>query len=112
MFGYPLTLIKELQDKNKKEITVMTNKENTNEDDREGLADSQWEEKPIKLKMEQEMRVKDMVQTQEFKNAANVGKCFVAKKKMMIEMMEDGYKVMVPKQFRWHQSHKGDENFI
>lgn len=43
---------------------------------------------------------------------SNVNKCFIAKKKVIESMIEDGYKVVVPKKYKWHESHKDDEEFI
>jgi len=37
---------------------------------------------------------------------------FNAKKKFVENMIDDGYYVKVPKEFRWHQSQKNDKDFL
>jgi hypothetical protein len=41
-----------------------------------------------------------------------VDRCFVAKQKLIEQMLDEGYKLQVPNQFKWHESHKSEEDYI
>jgi hypothetical protein len=43
---------------------------------------------------------------------ANVNRCFVAKQKIIEGMMDEGFKLHVPRKYRWHESHKKEEDYI
>ena len=42
----------------------------------------------------------------------NVGKNFVAKQKMMLQLFDEGYELIVPDKYKWHESHRGDHDFM
>lgn len=42
---------------------------------------------------------------------SNVNRCFIAKYRMVESMLEDGYEVIVPKRYKWHETQR-NSNFI
>ena len=92
MMKYPKNLLKTLSNKNNLELEKV--------------------EPPLVLPFKNQEKIHDLVAAEDNKMTSNVNRCFVAKKKVIESMLDDGYDVIVPKKFKWHSSHKQDQEFI
>ena len=92
MMKYPKNLLKTLSNKNNLEMEKV--------------------EPPLVLPFQNQEKIHDLVAAEDNKMTSNVNRCFVAKKKVIESMLDDGYDVIVPKKYKWHASHKQDQEFI
>jgi hypothetical protein len=88
MIKYPKNLLKNLSNKNDLEF--------------------EKKEAPLILPFDNQQKIYDLISNEDNKMLSNIDRCFVAKKKVITTMLEEGYDVVVPKKFKWHESHKED----
>lgn len=78
----------------------------------ENRAEEGKEEVKLALPFEKQQKVNQLLVDRTQSSAANVNKNAAAQKNQIVQKLEEGFELVIPKAERWHHSHTNSDDFV